>query len=70
MLAGSTLVGAAQACPETEWRLLTQAAATIAKAKRGQAAASVRSVRYSRLMLGLVAWLQSSRWRESPGDMA
>ena len=44
---------------------LKQAASMIARAKRRHAA-SVGSVRYSRMVLGLVAWLQSSRWRESP----
>ena len=71
VLAGSTLVGAAEACTtEMEWQPLTQVAATIAKATRRRVAASGRSVRYSRLMLGLVAWLQSSRWRESRGNSA
>lgn len=71
VLAGSTLVGAAEACTtEMEWQPLTQVAATIAKATRRRVAASGRSVRYSRLMLGLVAWLQSSRWRESRGNTA
>ena len=71
VLADSTLVRVAEACPmETELLPLKQAASTIARAKRRRAAASVGSVRYSRLMLGLVAWLQGSRWHESLDDSA
>ncbi|MDP1902375.1 MAG: hypothetical protein Q8K96_18300 [Rubrivivax sp.] len=66
MLADSTLLKAAEACPqETELLRLRQSASTIAGGKRGQAAVAVASVRQSRLMLGLVGWLQASRWRES-----
>ena len=50
---------------ETELLPLKQATSMIARAKRRRAAASVESVRYSRLMLGLVAWLQGSRRDDS-----
>ncbi len=71
VLAGSTLVSVAKACP-TEPALLPliQAASKIATAKRLRAAASLGSVRYSQLMLGLAAWLKGSRWREFLDDSA
>ena len=69
VLADSTLVKVAQAfSKEAELSPLKQAASTIAKAKRRRAATSVGSVRYSRMMLGIVAWLQGSRWHESLND--
>lgn len=71
VLADITLARMADACPTgAELPPLKQAAFMIARAKRLHAAASVGSVRYSRMMLGLVAWLQSSRWCESPDDSA
>ena len=71
VLADSTLVRVAEACPTgPELVRLMQAASTIARAKRRRAAASLESVRYSRLMLGLVAWLRGSRWRESLDNSA
>lgn len=71
VLAGSTLVRVTEACPtEPELLPLIQAASKIATAKRRRAAASVGSVRYSRLMLGLAAWLKGSRWREFLDDSA
>jgi inorganic triphosphatase YgiF len=71
VLADTTLARMADACPtEAELPPLKQAASMIARAKRQHAAGSVASVRYSRMMLGLVAWLHSSRWRESPDDSA
>ena len=66
VLAESTLVKVAQACSkEAELSCLKQAASAAARAKRRRAQTAVGSVRYSRLMLGIVAWLQSSRWHES-----
>ena len=71
VLADITLARMADACPtEAELLPLKQAASMIARAKRRRAGASVGSVRYSRMMLGLAAWLQSSRWRELPDDSA
>ena len=43
---------------------LPRAAADIAAERRAQAAATVRSPRYSRLMLSLERWLLESGWRE------
>ena len=69
VLADSTLVKVAQACSkEAELSPLKQAASTIAKAKRRRAQTSVGSVRYSRLMLSIVAWLHGSRRHESLND--
>lgn len=66
VLAGSTLPGLVEACPaERTLSALASSASAIARDKRRAAAAAVASVRQSRLMLGLVAWLQASRWRES-----
>ncbi len=66
VLADNTLVKVAQSCSkEAELSPLKEVASTIARVKRRQAQTSVGSVRYSRLMLGIVAWLQSSRWHES-----
>lgn len=66
VLADATLARVTDACPQqAELLSLKQSASTIAIAKRQQAAAAVASVRHSRLMLGLVAWLQAGRWRES-----
>lgn len=65
VLADSTLPKVTEACPqETDLLRLRQSASAIAGEKRKQAAAAVASVRYSRLMLGLVGWLQASRWHE------
>ena len=69
VLADSTLVRVAQACSmEADLLPLKQAASTLARSKRRRAATSVGSVRYSRLMLGLVAWLQGSRWHDLLDD--
>ena len=69
VLADSTLARVAEACPmEAEWLRLQQFASTIARAKRQQASSAVVSVRYSSLLLGLVGWLQGSRWQESLGN--
>jgi len=71
VLADSTLVRVAEACPtKAELLPLLQTASTIARAKRRQAAALLGSVRYSRLILGLVAWLRGSGWRQSLDDSA
>jgi len=71
VLADGTLSRVIEACPqETDLLPLAESATKIAHEKRQQAAAAVASTRYSRLMLGLVNWLQASRWRESPGESA
>ena len=66
VLADSTLPKVIDACPQEKGLLpLRQLASTIAGDKRLQAAQAVASVRYSRLMLGLVGWVQALRWRDS-----
>ena len=71
VLADSTLLKVADACPrETDLLRLRQSASTIAGKKRRQAAVAVASVRHSRLMLGLVGWLRASRWHESLDETA
>lgn len=71
VLADSTLAKVAAACPlDTELQRLAQSASAMAQEKRLLAAAAVGSTRYSRLMLGLVGWLQASRWQESRDDSA
>lgn len=71
VLADSTLLTVIEACPqEAELLPLAQFASKIARHKRKQAAASVASVRCSRLMLGMLGWLQTSRWRESLDETA
>jgi len=44
---------------------LQQAAGDVARQNRQQAAATVRSVRYARLLLSLGGWLQGARWPEA-----
>lgn len=71
VLADSTLPKVAAACPQEAGLLpLAQFASTIAEQNRKHAAAVVVSVRYSRLMLGAVGWLQASRWREALDETA
>jgi triphosphatase len=71
VLADSTLPKVIEACPqEADWLPLKRLASTIARKKRQQAAAAVASVRYSRLMLGLVGWLQAMRWHDSLDEAA
>lgn len=71
VLADSTLGKVASACPQEAGLLqLQQALVAMAAGKRQQAALSVGSARYSRMMLGLVAWLQDSGWRGSLDDTA
>lgn len=71
VLADSTLKKVTEACPrETDLLRLRQSASAIAAEKRSLAAAAVASVRYSRLMLGLVGWVQASRWHESLDEAA
>ncbi len=66
VLADGTLPVVIEGCPkETALLPLGRFASTVAAEKRRQAGAAVASVRYSRLMLGLVGWLQASRWRGS-----
>jgi triphosphatase len=71
VLADSTLPKVIEACPqETDLLLLRQTASVLADRLRQQAAQAVASVRYSRLMLGLVGWLQTMRWQASLDDTA
>jgi triphosphatase len=66
VFAGGTLNQVAGARPdEAEWAPLQQAAFDVARKNRQKAAASVRSVRYARLLLSLGGWVQGARWRES-----
>ena len=59
------------ACPQALGLLpLRQAASALAAQRRRQAAMAVASVRYARLMLGLVDWLQASAWQASLVDAA
>ena len=71
VLADSSLSKVIDACPQALGLLpLRQAASALAEQRRQQAAMAVASVRYSRLMLGLVGWLQASAWHESLDDPA
>jgi inorganic triphosphatase YgiF len=71
VLADSTLLKVIEACPqETDLLPLGQFASTIAGERRQQAAEAVASVRYSRLMLILVGWLQAMRWHDSLDEAA
>jgi len=71
VLADGTLLKVVESCPqEADLLPLRQFASTIAGNKRQQAAEAVASVRYSRLMLGLVCWLQALRWRDSLDEAA
>jgi CHAD domain-containing protein len=71
VLADGTLLKLIESCPqEADLLPLRQFASTIAGDKRRQAAEAVASVRYSRLMLGLVCWLQALRWRDSLDEAA
>jgi CHAD domain-containing protein len=71
VLGDGTLLMVIEACPqETDLLPLRQLASTIAGEKRQHAADAVASVRYSRLMLSLVSWLQALRWHESLDEAA
>ncbi|MGK2898658.1 MAG: CHAD domain-containing protein [Burkholderiaceae bacterium] len=71
VLADGTLLKVIEACPqEADLLPLRQLASTIAGEKRQHAADAVASVRYSRLMLSLVSWLQALRWHESLDEAA
>jgi len=71
VLGDGTLLVVIEACPqETDLLPLRLLASTIAGEKRRHAADAVASVRYSRLMLGLVSWLQALRWHESLDEAA
>jgi inorganic triphosphatase YgiF len=71
VLGDGTLLKVIEACPqETDLLPLRQLASTIAGEKRQHAADAVASVRYSRLMLSLVSWLQALRWHESLDEAA
>jgi inorganic triphosphatase YgiF len=71
VLADGTLGKVASACPqEAGLPQLRHALVARAAETRRQAAASVGSARYSRMMMGLVAWLQDSGWRASLDDRA
>ena len=71
VLADSTLLKVIEANPQEAKLLpLRRYASTLAAQKRRKAAVAVASLRYSRLMLGLVGWLQASRWREALDETA
>jgi triphosphatase len=66
VLVHATLPKLIEACPEEADLLpLRQVALTVAQDQRRLAAEAVASVRYTRLLLGLVHGLKASRWRES-----
>lgn len=61
VLAESTLPALAAASPaKASWQSLQQAVSATAHENRHLAATAVSSMRYAKLMLGLVAWLQSA----------
>jgi inorganic triphosphatase YgiF len=71
VLADGTFAKVIEACVrETDLLRLKQAVSAMAAERRKQAAAAVASVRYSRLMLGLVGWLEASRWHDSLDETA
>lgn len=69
VLADASLAKLIDACPQAPGLLaLGQAASALAGQRRQHAALAVASVRYARLMLGLVDWLQASAWQASLDD--
>lgn len=71
VLADDTLPKVIEACPQEAGLLaLRELASTVARHQRQRAAEAVASVRHARLVLGLVGWLQASRWRESLDEAA
>lgn len=65
VLSSSTLPSIRQTAPEDiDVNVLQQAASDVAREKREQAAAAVKSVRYAKLILALSGWLQGSERRE------
>lgn len=66
VLVGDTLPRvAADGLDAAAWASLLQAASAAARQNRQQAAATVCSVRYARLLLCLGGWLQGARWRDA-----
>ncbi|MEY3252172.1 MAG: hypothetical protein RL227_1145, partial [Pseudomonadota bacterium] len=55
---------------ESDWTALQAAVASSAEAAERRAAQAVDSVRCTRLLLGLGAWLAGSRWRNAMGEAA
>jgi inorganic triphosphatase YgiF len=71
VLADGTLPKLIESCPqEADLLPLGQCASTAAGKQRQQAAEAVASVRYSRLMLGLIGWLRAMRWHDSLDEAA
>lgn len=71
VFAHSTLASVVKACPQETGLLQLQASAALeSRSRRQRAAAAVGSVRHSRLMLGLVGWVQSSGWQSLLDDAA
>jgi len=66
VFSGGTLSSVTSANPEEkELAQLQQVAMDMARENRQRAAASVSSVRYSRLLLSLGGWVRGARWRGS-----
>ena len=66
VLADSTLLKVSAACPQdAEVLRLRRFASKMAAQSRRRAGSAVASVRYSRLMLSTVDWLEASRWHEA-----
>jgi triphosphatase len=69
VLAGQALPAVAKACPqEPGLRLLQRQATALAKARRRLTARALTSVRHSRLMQGLDAWLRALAEEGQPGQ--
>lgn len=65
VLSSGTLAAAANAVRDIAFLdALRQQVATIAQVKRADAAQTVASARYSRLMLRLFAWVEGASWRD------
>lgn len=65
-----TLASVMRDCPDMAFLpQLRQAASDITKQKEQEAAESVGSIRYSRMLLMLGAWINGKRWRESPDEV-
>ena len=64
VLAGSTLKQAFEPVPDdSDWVAVRQAAKEMATKNRTKAASAVDSVRYTRLVLELTCWVETSGWR-------
>lgn len=71
VLAGSTLENAFDSVSDdTDALAVRQAAQETAAQNRKRAASAVDSVRYTRLVLELTRWVDTSRWRDELGDEA